>query len=390
MGPCFQVHGLHKPSLDGRIFVYRTPPTLGVKPLSRICVLTIPGTGPEPILAEIAARFENLANPGLVEPWRLLTVDTTRGRSRNRELHHPCYILVDFGAFRSFGLRPHGLVELVLGPNEFSFPTILPLAVNVPILGDFLAPLLPTGLPGLQWQAWLNGEPVALQLLTCPEGFFLQVHVQCGLVLLQNLQVSAPLMADFLHVDMEVIEDSKVRVTVYIPGGDTLMSSRVLTISCDRAGMESLILRELHRHFYDLQLVRFQLVPVHLAVTWVAPIITTGQEKLVLVYEEAALQAAAVVLLKLHLPPYFAEGAIYCPKRLKKQDLFGLLGLQFLLEDGGEHHICYVNSEPLSNDHECEIEDGDFVWCLHAAPDPVDVDVLSVASQSCPSVEEIS
>ena len=45
------------------------------------------------------------------EPRRLLTIDTSRGRSRNRELHHPCYILVDFCAFRSFGLCPHGVIE---------------------------------------------------------------------------------------------------------------------------------------------------------------------------------------------------------------------------------------------------------------------------------------
>ena len=32
------------------------------------------------------------------------------------------------------------------------------MAVNVVSLGEFLAPLLLTGLQGLQWQAWLNGD----------------------------------------------------------------------------------------------------------------------------------------------------------------------------------------------------------------------------------------
>ena len=108
-----------------------------------------------------------LADPVQCEPWRLISLDTSRGRSRNRELHHPCYILVDFRAFRSFGFRPHGVIEVVLGQDEFSFPTVLPSAVNVVSLGEFLAPLMPTGLPGLQWQAWMNGELVTLDLIEC-------------------------------------------------------------------------------------------------------------------------------------------------------------------------------------------------------------------------------
>ena len=83
-------------------------------------------TGPEPLLVEIASHFEDLADPVQFEPWRLLAIDTSRGRLRNRELHHPCYILVDFCAFRFFGLRPHGVIEVVLGQEEFSFPTVLP------------------------------------------------------------------------------------------------------------------------------------------------------------------------------------------------------------------------------------------------------------------------
>ena len=53
----------------------------------------------------------------------LIPLEEGRG---NRELHYPCYILVDFCAFRSFGLRPHGLIEVVLCQEEFSFPTVPP------------------------------------------------------------------------------------------------------------------------------------------------------------------------------------------------------------------------------------------------------------------------
>ena len=322
--------GLLRPSINGPIFVYRAPCRIGGQAPRRIRVMTTTTSGPEPILEEIAANFDDLADPVQVEPWRLLTIDTTRGRSRNRELHHPCYILVDFCAFRSFGLRPHGLIEVVLGQEEFSFPTVLPMAVNVVILGDFLAPLLLTGLQGLQWQAWLNGELLGLPSVTCQEGFFLQVQVWCGPTLMENMMAAAPLTVNTLHIDMDVMPDtSRVRVTTYIPGGATLMSSRVLTVTCMRTVME------LRRRFVDLLLVGFQLVPVHQASSWNEPVLTTGKEKMVLVYEEATLQVEAVVLLRLHLPPFFGEGAIYCPRRLRKRDLVVQLGLQIPCAENG-------------------------------------------------------
>ena len=149
--------GLARPSIEGPIFIYRAPCRLGGQSPHRVRLMATTGRGPEPLLADIASHFEDLADPVQFEPWRLIAIDTSRGRSRNRELHHPCYILVDFCAFRSFGLRPQGVIEVVLGQEDFSFPTVLPIPVNVVSLGEFLAPLLLTGLQGLQWQAWLNG-----------------------------------------------------------------------------------------------------------------------------------------------------------------------------------------------------------------------------------------
>ena len=119
----------------------------------RVYPLVTTSSSPLPLLSDLASQFDDSADPVQCEPWRLISLDTSRGRSRNRELHHSCCILVDFRAFRSFGFRPHGVIEIVLGQDEFSFPTVLPSAVNVVCLGEFLAPLMPTGLPGLQWQA---------------------------------------------------------------------------------------------------------------------------------------------------------------------------------------------------------------------------------------------
>ena len=96
--------GLSRPS--GPIFIYRAPCLIGGQSPHRVRLVATTSSGPEPLLVEIASHFEDLADPVQFEPWRLLTIDTSRGRSRNRELHHPCYILVDFCAFRSFGTSP--------------------------------------------------------------------------------------------------------------------------------------------------------------------------------------------------------------------------------------------------------------------------------------------
>ena len=154
-------------------------------------------------------------------------------------------MLVDFRAFRSFGLRSHGVMEVVLGQEEFSFPTVLPVAVNVVSLGEF--------------RSLVTYRLVGLALVACQEGF---------LTLMQNMVVAAPLLNGTLHFDMDAITDtSLVRVTIYIPGGNTLTSSRVLTVACLRAMLETYALGELRSRFSDLREVGFRVTSVHPVVT---------------------------------------------------------------------------------------------------------------------------
>ena len=247
--------GLARPSIEGPLFIYRAPIQLGGPSPSQIRATT--HSSPETILSAIASRFEDLADPVQVEPWRLIPIDTSRGMSRNRELHHPCYMLVGFRAFRSFGLRPHGVMEVVLGQEDFSFPTVL---------------------------------LVGLALVACQEDFFLQVQVWCGPTLMQNMVVAAPLLNGTLHFDMDAITDtSLVRVTIYIPGGNTLTSSRVLTVTCLRAMLETFALGELRSRFRDLREVGFRVIPVHPVVTWHAPVLPLNKEKMVLIYEDVGI-----------------------------------------------------------------------------------------------------
>ena len=135
--------GLARPSIDGPIFIYRAQCRLGGQSPTRVQIMATTGLGPEPLLAAIASHFTDLVDPAQCEPWRLISI--------------PCYMLVDFCAFRSLGLRPHGVIEVVLGQEEFSFPTVLPITVNVVLLGEFLAPLVLTGSMVNSWGwPWLH------------------------------------------------------------------------------------------------------------------------------------------------------------------------------------------------------------------------------------------
>ena len=370
--------GLARPSIEGPLFIYRAPIQLGGPSPS----------SPEPILSAIASGFEDLGDPVQVEPWRLIPIDTSRGMSRNWELHHPCYMLVDFRAFRSFGLRPwsHGGCT---GTGGIFFSHSPPCSCQ---RGVACGSLVPTGLPGLQWQAWINGDLVGLALVACQEGLFLQVQVWCGPTLMQNMVVAAPLLNGTLHFDMDAITDtSLVRVTIYIPGGNTLTSSRVLTVTCLRAMLETCALGELRSRFSDLREVSFRVTPVHPVVTWHAPVLPLNKEKMILIYEDVVLQLDAVLVLTLHLPPYCGEGAIYCPRRLRKRDLIAQLGIHMSSESTGWDCMCYVNSVELTNGVDMAVEDGDVIWCFRASPDMGhEIEVLSVCSPTEASEEDVA
>ena len=152
--------GLARPCIDGPIFIYRAQCRLGEQSPTRVQLMATTDLGPEPLLAAIASHFTDLADPAQCEPWRLISIDTSRGRSRNRELHYPCYMLVDFCAFRSFGLRPHGVIEVVLGQEEFSFPLSSPLLSTSCCLVNFLPPFCLqafracSGRPGSMANSW--------------------------------------------------------------------------------------------------------------------------------------------------------------------------------------------------------------------------------------------
>ena len=132
---------------------------------------------PDQVLTAIAGQFPDLRDTWAEETWHVATIDSTRGHSRDRSLMHPCYVLIHADDYWAFNQRPHGLVELVLGDRDLSFPCILPQMINFPIVQAFLAPLVPGGLECVAMNVWYNGATLDFHLVNCFDGFFVQVTV---------------------------------------------------------------------------------------------------------------------------------------------------------------------------------------------------------------------
>ena len=311
-------YGLHRPSLTGPIFVYRASTSLEVVLPPRVQVLTHANSLPEQVLSAIAAHFPDLRDTWTTDAWHLAAIDSTRGHSRDRSLMHLSYVLIQSDDYWTFNQRPHGLVELLLGDRDFSFPTILPQMINLSIVQAVLAPLIPGALPCLAMDAWYNGGALGAQLLNCLfDGFFVQVTVTCVRTLMDNLIVAAPTVSPRMHLDPLVLPDPQLlHVTAFVPGGGTLISSRTLVVIQRRDRVYTVLHSELRRRFPDMLHVGFEVLTAHPSSKWLDPCYCPQKEKLVIVYTDELLRRDASVLLRLSLPPFEEEGAIYLPRRL--------------------------------------------------------------------------
>ena len=138
-----------------------------------------------------------------------------------------------FGRFTLFHHLSH--LPKHLPCTDLSFPCVLPQMINFPVLQAFLSPLLPQGLSCLSLQMWHNGAAVDYQLVSCFNGFFIQITVEVNSILMENIRLAAPLIIPQLHIDQMVLTDPQLlQVTAFVPGGDTLISSRSLTMTDKR------------------------------------------------------------------------------------------------------------------------------------------------------------
>ena len=213
-------------------------------------------------LVQLQDSFRDLSDTWADGGWQLCAIDATRGHSRDRSLMHPCYILIQVDDYWAFNHRPHGLLELVLGSRDLSFPCVLPQMINFPVLQAFLAPLLPQGLSCLSLHMWHNGAAVDYQLVNCFNGFFVQVTVDVNSILMDNIWLAAPLIIPQLHIDQVVLTDSQLlQVTAFVPLTMIEKRNRVFTI------LDS----TLRQRFTDMRYVGFLLLTAHPSSKWMDP-----------------------------------------------------------------------------------------------------------------------
>ena len=277
---------------------------------------------------------------------------------------HPCYVLIHAEDYWMFNQRPHGLLELVLGDRDLSFATILPQMINLPIIHSFLAPIVPGGLACVTINVWHNGEALGPQLVNCFDGFFLQVTVMCGRTLMDNILAAAPIVSPRIHIDRLVLPDPQlIQVTAFVPGGDTLISSRSVVVIHRRDRVFTVLASVLRQRFPDMLHVGFEMLTAHPSSKWLDPSFCSQKEKVVIVYTDDFLRRDASVLLHLSFPPYEEEGAVYLPRRLLLRTLVRQLGLSPLCGIDGENCLCFVNGAELTNEREAAVEDAAFLAC---------------------------
>ena len=377
-------YGLHRPSIVGPIFVYRVSTFSPVTFPYRVQVLTHENLSPNQALSAIANQFPDLRDRWAEDTWHVAAIDSTRGHSRDRSLMHPCYVLIHADDYWTFDQRPHGLVELVLGDLELSFPCILPQMINFPLVQTFLSPLVPGDLSCVEMQMWHNGNALDFALVACMDGFFLQVTVNCGRAIRDNIVAAAPIVVPQLHIDPDVLPDPQyLQVTAYVPGGDTLISSRSASVVDRRDRVFAVLQTTLRLRFPDMALVGFNVVKVHPSSSMLDPLPRTQKEKVVTVYTDDVLRLNAVVLLHLTFPPYDEEGAIYTLRRLRLYTLIEQLGLEALCGQNGDNCLCYINGIELTNDIEAAVEDAAFILCWMLPLAVADeVEVVSIADST--------
>ena len=272
-------------------------------------------------------------------------------------------VLITSDDFHAFARNPHGLMELGFQEPQLCI-TVLPCLINLPILRTFLAPLWAGMQTGITVRAFLNGIALAHQLVTCESGFYLRVTLSTWSSHTLQLHRSPTIFTGgYIH---------NRGTTVFIPGGNTLIMSRKVTLIGPDSDRD--IEGALRRRFPDLAQDNFGIGQVHSSYYLVEPVAHGGWSvQLVIPVEED--DDTPVVLFKAVLSTYEGLGAIYVPPVLNKYILITDTGLDIVCGPQGELCACYHNGLSLGN-AQLEVADLDFMSCWLAEDD-----TLSSASE---------
>ena len=316
---------------------------------------------PEAILSDIAHGYNDIRANWNDATWWLCRVHDSSRSSRQPVLALTNYVLVQGDDFLLADMRPHGLLELVLGHRQVVFPTFVPRWINLPILQTFLAPLVSRTHFGITVHGSYNGARIGNRLVLCESGFFIRLQFQATVFLLGELYNSAPQQAMTLHAVSYHPSAYDVRwSTVYIAGGYTLISSR----RYERTDVHSRSILKgcIYQRFPDVVDFNFDLVKVHWSISAVEPVVNHARFHYVLAVFEEELQES-IVVLKLDLPPYVDIGAIFVPLTLTKRRLIVQTGIDIVCGPEGELCVCYYNGHELLSGEETYTYDGDFLIC---------------------------
>ena len=224
-------------------------------------------------------------------------------------LQHVNYVLISAEDFRAFANNPHGLMELGFEEPQLC-TTVLPRLINLPILRTFLAPLWAGMQTGITARAFLNGVALAHQLVECNSGFYLRINWEGNAYLVAQLEQMASSHTLQLHQPPTIFTGAPLHnrgVTVFIPGGNTLIMSRKAILIGPNSDRD--IELALRRRFPDLLEENFGIGSVHSSYYLVEPVARPGSVQLVIPIVED--DDTPVVLFKAVLSPYEGLGAIY-------------------------------------------------------------------------------
>ena len=290
-----------------------------------------------------------------------MEVHAAAASSRMPLLQHVNYVLISGEDFRAFAENPHGLMEFGFEEPQL-FTAVLPRLINWPILRTFLAPLWAGMQAGITARAFLNGVALTHQLVECNSGFYLRINWGGNAYLVEQLEQMVSTHSLQLHQPPMIITGAHLHnrgVTVFIPGGNTLIMSRKTIIIGPNTDRD--IDLALRRRFPDLAQENFGIGPVHSSYYMMEPVIQPGWtvQLVIPILED---DDTPVVLFKAVLPPYEGLGAIYAPPVINKFILIMNTGLDIVCGPHDELCACYHNGLPLS-DAQTDVSDLDFLSC---------------------------
>ena len=184
-----ETYGLHRPGPNEEVvYVHRQTTTrFAVAPHTWDPIPVGHDVLPDEILDDIARWYNDIFDRWEDITWWLCRVRRSSRSSRQPILAYANYVLVHENDFLAADMRPHGLIELVFGEDQFLFPTLLPRWINWPILPSFLEPISARAHFGIVMHGLYNGNSLGHRLVRCANGFFIQVHYEATLFLLSEL-----------------------------------------------------------------------------------------------------------------------------------------------------------------------------------------------------------